>query len=146
MQSVSPTQICKGLGIFGPVVSNIPGPDANDGASAGVRWRWLGPAVQIRASPSTGVSPALPRCLSLSSINWRRVLCPCGRALLFGLNYCCQEGRESSSLLLAGLLVSRYPNHHRSRHNELEPGLKSLPATSSCPLHLWQLSGAEVLT
>lgn len=63
---------------------------------------------------------------------------------MFSLNYWCQEGRKSSSLSPAGLRVSRYPNHHQPRHSELEPGLKWLPTTSSCALHLLELPGAEV--
>jgi len=100
-------QVCKVLVIFGPRVSNnIPGPSANDGASAGAGWSWLAPAAQIRPSQSMGVSPGLAQYLSpdllhqgsKSCCGGRQVLCPHGHALLFSLDYWCQEGRESSSL------------------------------------------------
>ena len=108
-------QVHKGPVIFGPAVpNNIPGSNANNHASAGVRGSWLAPAIQIHASQSTGVSPALARYLSSRSLNSRAVnplvvvegggfCAPAGTLCCSSLDYWCQEGRGQGITLILTL-------------------------------------------
>lgn len=99
MLSASPAQIHKGLGIFGPVVSSTPRLDANGGALVGLRWKWLGPAVQIRVSPSTGVSPGLAQCLSPDQLIGDEFCAPVG-------TLCC------STLIMAAKRARNHPRYY----------------------------------